>query len=497
MTGWYFSDSATDLFRFQVNGPGSVIEAHDYQVFDQNRLGFSFRGQESDNVFLVEADSGGRPVRFVDAVTFGATQNGSTLGTWPNGEGELFRMTDPTFSSANSGPLIGDVIISELQYHPAAPAPGSLLSENDLEFIELYNRSGTPLDIGHWRLNDYPANELALFTMPPNTTMAVGGTLLVLGFDPLANPKKTREFLDTYRIPDSVPLLGPYSDLAYDPNPDQLDDDGETVLLERPEDLLQLGLGYVLVDRVIYDDSDPWPEEADGTGRSLTRVDRNGYGDFAKNWQAALPTPGRAGLPGDVNGDDRVDAQDIDETCVAARLGGNNPRYDHNRDSVVNHDDVEFLVHDILRTSVGDANLDGVFTSSDLVQVFQMGQYEDGIPNNSGWAQGDWNCDREFTSGDMVAAFQIGRYEVLTPPAARSAPVNLGLVVAATDLPAHLPLTSNSHATAFTVEPPSATSPPPGLAALPAEVGDAIFAQPVDFLREVAVCVGEDATADL
>ena len=59
-----------------------------------------------------------------------------------------------------------------------------------------------------------------------------------------------------------------------------------------------------------------------------------------------------------------------------------------------------------------DANGDGLFTSSDMVQVFQAGEYEDGIPDNSTFAEGDWNGDGEFTSSDMVAAFQTGLYEV-------------------------------------------------------------------------------------
>jgi hypothetical protein len=58
----------------------------------------------------------------------------------------------------------------------------------------------------------------------------------------------------------------------------------------------------------------------------------------------------------------------------------------------------------------GDANLDGVFDSRDLVQVFQRGEYEDGIQDNSRWEGGDWNGDGEFNSADLVAAFQANEY---------------------------------------------------------------------------------------
>ena len=59
----------------------------------------------------------------------------------------------------------------------------------------------------------------------------------------------------------------------------------------------------------------------------------------------------------------------------------------------------------------GDANRDGLFNSSDLVQVFQRGEYEDQIEGNSTWEDGDWNGDGDFTTADLVLAFQSGGYQ--------------------------------------------------------------------------------------
>ncbi len=58
----------------------------------------------------------------------------------------------------------------------------------------------------------------------------------------------------------------------------------------------------------------------------------------------------------------------------------------------------------------GDANLDGRFDSADLVRLFQIGEYEDAIAQNSTWADGDWNGDREFNSRDFVFAMTLGTY---------------------------------------------------------------------------------------
>jgi hypothetical protein len=59
----------------------------------------------------------------------------------------------------------------------------------------------------------------------------------------------------------------------------------------------------------------------------------------------------------------------------------------------------------------GDANGDGLFDSTDLIEVFALGQYEDSIVGNSTWESGDWDFDGEFTTGDLVTALQLNQYE--------------------------------------------------------------------------------------
>lgn len=108
---------------------------------------------------------------------------------------------------------------------------------------------------------------------------------------------------------------------------------------------------------------------------------------------------GQGGQPCDVNSDGACNAADVDLLTGDARTNW-----------VVN----------LMKTYVGDANLDGVFNSTDFVSVFSAGEYEDAIQDNSGWAEGDWNGDKDFDSSDFVAAFSDGGYE-LGPRAAVSA----------------------------------------------------------------------------
>ena len=189
----------------------------------------------------------------------------------------------------------------------------------------------------------------------------------------------------------------------------QLSDSMDWVRLLRGIAVNAADIAHVSEDEVTYDDRAPWPTEADGGGASLQRLAWEAYGNAAESWQGDLPTPGHLRtLPGDFDGNGSVTAADIDLFCQG--LASQDDRFDLNGDDRVDKVDYRYLVEDIVQTTFGDANLDGVFNSSDLVQVFVAGQYEDGLTGNSGWAQGDWNCDGEFTSSDLVTALQSGRY---------------------------------------------------------------------------------------
>jgi hypothetical protein len=68
------------------------------------------------------------------------------------------------------------------------------------------------------------------------------------------------------------------------------------------------------------------------------------------------------------------------------------------------------LWFETVTTIPGDSNHDGRFDSTDLVHVFQRGEYEDNIPKNSTFEDGDWNGDGDFTTADLVYVFQRGGY---------------------------------------------------------------------------------------
>ncbi|MCP4192083.1 MAG: PEP-CTERM sorting domain-containing protein [Planctomycetaceae bacterium] len=134
-----------------------------------------------------------------------------------------------------------------------------------------------------------------------------------------------------------------------------------------------------------------------------------------------VETEGPAGLPGDFNGDNELTALDINLLSQEIRSAVQDALFDLNNDGDVDLADHQVWVKDLKHTWFGDANLDGEFTSSDFVFAFQAGEYEDGVPMNSGWGSGDWNGDAEFDSSDFVTAFQDGGFENGPLPATAAA----------------------------------------------------------------------------
>jgi hypothetical protein len=149
------------------------------------------------------------------------------------------------------------------------------------------------------------------------------------------------------------------------------------------------------------------------TGRNVLAVEVHQHSRTSNDLSFDLRLLGLVAesLVGDLNSNGSLDIADLDALTDAIRGGQMDSKYDMNQDGQVTLADRSFWVTDLKNSWIGDADLDGEFSSSDLVEVFQSGQYEDAIPGNSSWSTGDWDGDAEFGSSDLVAAFQGGGYE--------------------------------------------------------------------------------------
>ena len=431
ISGWYLSDSANQMLKYQIPN-GTVLPAGGYVVFDEGDFNptplnpapnhFALSSARGDDVWLVVAENG-KPSLIADDVHFGATPNGESLGRLPNGTGILTPMSELSLGSVNSGPRVGPVIMSEVHYHPGSPAFNAQIldpsiTSDDLEFIEVYNPTGLPVDLTDWRIRggvDYD--------FIPGTQLASGSTIVVIPFNPdkPENVNRLAAFRAHHRIDQSVKLVGGFGG--------QLNDLGEAVRLQRPDEPPAEDPNLIprlLEDQVVYDVVAPWPDASDNN-RSLTRAAVSAYGNDPSSWKAEIASPGQTAFVvgpifGDMNQDGRLSVEDIDLVCSAV-LNGGDETYDLNADGNVDVADVNYLVEDVIGTNAGDVNIDRIFNSTDLIIVFTAGEYEDGVAGNSLWSTGDWNCDGEFDTSDLVTAFQTGSYQLGAAPGAQTAAV--------------------------------------------------------------------------
>ena len=170
--GWFLSDSGNDLFQYQIPA-STVLSAGGYLVFDQNDFGFGLSSL-GDEVYLTRND-GGLPA-FEDVVEFGATFNGDSVGRLPNGSGRLAHIASPTLGAANQSHGVSDLIISEVHYNPLPPTGGQVgVGDNDIEFVEVYNRSNQAIDLSQWRLRGDVDFNFPQITLEPGESIPVLG----------------------------------------------------------------------------------------------------------------------------------------------------------------------------------------------------------------------------------------------------------------------------------------------------------------------------------
>ena len=104
----------------------------------------------------LSSNAGGAAGGYREHVDFGASPNGQTIGlhTKTTGATDFTLLVSPTFADANDDPYIGGLVLNEVHYHPADPTQAEIdagfLNDGDFEFLELYNRSGSTLDLRNY-----------------------------------------------------------------------------------------------------------------------------------------------------------------------------------------------------------------------------------------------------------------------------------------------------------------------------------------------------------
>jgi hypothetical protein len=234
---------------------GTTIAADGYVVFTASQLGFDL-SMSGDRLFLL----GPSGTRVVDAISFGAQENGVSWGRTPDGAAEWTELSARTFGSANARVKLREVVINEIMYHPISGVDAD-------EYVELLNRSAGAVDIGNWRFIDGID-----YRFPAGTTIAAGGYVVVAS-------DRTR-LLSRYPALAPAKVFGNYSG--------KLSDRGERLVLAKPDDPALPGQDFVPVDEVSY--SDGWGQWADGGGSSLELIDAHSDNRLGPNWAGSDET---------------------------------------------------------------------------------------------------------------------------------------------------------------------------------------------------------------
>jgi len=286
ISGWFLTDNPAALGKYAIP-TGTVIAAGGFAVFNEfahfgtNVLGTTngfALSEGGETVFLSIPGGDGNPATVTDWQSFGASDNGVTIGrhVLSTGSSDFTALTTPSAGNTNAYPLVGPIVISEVMYHPA--------TSGVYEFVELLNSGGAAFPLfdavrGGWQLSggvDY--------TFGAGATIPAGGFALVI-------PTNEAAFRQVYtNVPPGIPVYGPYTG--------RLDNAGETLRLLRPGDPDPVSgeIPLVLADRISYGDGAPWPEAADGGGAALERRSLSLYGNDPSSWIAGFDggSPGRA-----------------------------------------------------------------------------------------------------------------------------------------------------------------------------------------------------------
>jgi len=163
-----------------------------------------------------------------------------------------------------------DVVINEINYNSSD-------TFDPRDWVELYNNSGSAIDLTGWYFSD--SNNDHQFFFPEGYTLEENAYVVL--------SRDTVVFKTLF--PEVSNVLG---DMDFG-----LSGSGEQVRIYNDSENL--------IDQLVYSDSTPWPEDADGNGSTLSLTHPDLDNSLAENWAASIGI----GTPGEYNSDVLVSAE--------------------------------------------------------------------------------------------------------------------------------------------------------------------------------------------
>jgi len=286
--GWFLTDDRATPYKFRIPD-GTVVPARGYCVFTEvdfnaqpgasNSFALSVQG---DEVYLLSATAQGELTGYSHGFSFDAAEAGVSFGRHVNSAGEEYFVAQisPSPGATNTGPRVGPLIVREIMYHPP-DLPGGVDNSTD-EYLLLENITDQPLPLFDpaFPTNTWRVAGGVSFQFPTNVVLPPAGTLVLVNFDP-ADSAQLSGFRAKYGQLASLPTYGPYSG--------KLNNSRDTIKLYKPQPPTSNGVPWVLVERIDYRDTAPWPPGPDGSGTALRRRSWTSFGNEPTNWLSAAP----------------------------------------------------------------------------------------------------------------------------------------------------------------------------------------------------------------
>jgi hypothetical protein len=239
---------------------GTTVGPRQWVTFTDSALGLDFAPRdETGRTFIALASPAGDKV--LDARNFQTTGAGVSEARIPDGDAYFSDAAEPTRGGANSVTVVQDVVINEIMYHPVD-------DDVEKEWVELYNRGTTAVDLTGWSFTDG-----INFALPAGTSIAPDAYLIVC-----RNPQYV---IDTYGLP-AARVIGPATEEALEAF-GILSDEGERLTLSDAR-------GNI-ADTVRYRDGGEWPHWADGGGSSMELIDVFQENSNGQAWDSSDEAP--------------------------------------------------------------------------------------------------------------------------------------------------------------------------------------------------------------
>lgn len=280
-----YMNGASSQFRLAANGPlypsteapdfsqhgGSVAGGYGLTIANPNAGGTIYYTIDGSDPRLPGGAVSGTaltyltPVSLADSVT--VKSRILLAGTWS-------ALTEAYFSVATIPASAANLVISEFSYNPANASSDEInagfANANDFEFLEIHNISAAKVDL---RGCSFTAGISFNFSTGQILELPPGGRAIVVENAAAA----------AFRYGPGLPVAGEFELNT------GLSNSGETITLTGP--------GGAVIKSFAYNDKNPWPTAADGSGYSLVliRPASNPDHSVAQNWR---PSATPAGNPG-------------------------------------------------------------------------------------------------------------------------------------------------------------------------------------------------------